>query len=228
VAPLCASLVAMRAAIIALLVAPAAGQAALAQCDQQTLVSIIRTMTTSCQTLLGNALASGTSLSNEVQCPCFLEVPSTTVAPLACTALATDRQTIYQTYQQCMMSPPSPAPTLPPVCPAAGLMQIIANMSTSCQLTLQTALTTGTQLQDWERCPCYLEAPEWVARGLNCRALQVDGRTIHEDWTFCATNYRKSWKWLWSWTYSWGFKWLGGSWGFGWGAPGFGWLWARR
>ena len=72
------------------------------------LTPIIGAMTESCQTLLGGALASGTSLSNSQLCPCFLEVDEATAMTMNCKALTTDSNTLYQTYQECQQEPAAP------------------------------------------------------------------------------------------------------------------------
>jgi len=75
-------------------------------CATASLVAAISSTSASCQVLLGGALASGASLSDAVQCPCFLELPESTASEFQCRARATSRSSLYSTYLYCKANRP--------------------------------------------------------------------------------------------------------------------------
>ena len=159
-------------------------------CSNATIDPILSKLTDSCQTLVEESILHDEAPSDEMQCPCFMQVPEGEAAKFNCLGLPTDNHTMYQTWARCKAKGfAAPTPKLmAPVCANSTLDPVLRKLSNVCQELVEHALEEGKSPVDALQCPCFLQVPQATAAQFNCVGLPTDNQTLFQTWSRCKTS----------------------------------------
>ena len=93
-------------------------------CNQAELVALLPTLTPSCQTELGSALASGGQVPPEQLCPCLLQMDPMVAMGFTCRPTPSAGSTLGEDYLRCRMRNPDPSPSSGPDGPRGPAVNI--------------------------------------------------------------------------------------------------------
>jgi len=151
-------------------------------CTEEQLLAPFAQMDDACTSMLADAIANDTPLTQEDRCACYEQVDDEVGLALGCMTMPAKKMTLAQEYQMCMTS------GMGITCTAAELFGTsgLAAMSDACKTQWQAAIEDPDDpLDSAANCGCFGNVGAENALGLRCKMMKGAPGTVASQYQGC-------------------------------------------